>query len=164
MEELKNKANEADCLRDLVHYIGRLGGHRHAVSIIVSAVMKVPSLRHISEVRLAPPSEVRNITLHPDSLDPYHIVKRICKKATEIDSSSRLHAIVESIMNAMCGAKWSAIIRSRLEFMQSSSSLISSAVNPSFLSIMISTYDASQEFCSSRQSQKGCTRVSWPKH
>jgi hypothetical protein len=95
IEELKHKASEADCLKDLAHYIGRLGAHRQAVSIIVSAMMEVPSLQQISSVRLVPPSEVRKITLQPHSPNLYDMVKRICQKASDVTCLSSLHAFVE---------------------------------------------------------------------
>ena len=95
MEEIGDKATESDSFRELAHYIGRLGAHQHAVSTVISAMLKVPSLQHISKIRLAPPSEVQEVTIHPGSLDPYEIVKRICKKTSDIGSSIYLHAFVE---------------------------------------------------------------------
>lgn len=95
MQELMDKANEADCFGVLAHFIGRLGAHQYAVLMIVRAMMKVTSLQQISKVRIEQSSEVQVVTLHRNSLDPYNLLKQICKKTSEVGSSSRLHRFVD---------------------------------------------------------------------
>jgi hypothetical protein len=95
IKDLNDRETEGGCFKDLAHYLGRLGAHRDAAARIVGAAMKVHSLRQISEVRVVPPSQICIVTLPPGSLDPYDIVKGICKKVSGIGASSCLHTYVD---------------------------------------------------------------------
>ncbi|KAL3466948.1 hypothetical protein BJX64DRAFT_249344 [Aspergillus heterothallicus] len=78
LEEMNTIGAEHKDILELVHYIGRLGAHRYAVSMIVTAWMKVPALRRIKRHEFLPAAEARPILL-PGSVGNFaQTCKSIC--------------------------------------------------------------------------------------
>ena len=55
----------------LAHYIGRLGATRSSADTIVRAVIEVPALRKISDVRTVKAPEPREVTINQEYMSPY---------------------------------------------------------------------------------------------
>lgn len=66
-------------IAEFAHYIGRLGAHRYAVSIIVTAFLKVPVLRRIVKIEFLPAMKTREIILPREAVDFQKTCKVICK-------------------------------------------------------------------------------------
>ncbi|GKZ30023.1 hypothetical protein AbraIFM66950_007543 [Aspergillus brasiliensis] len=79
LEAVKGVAMENKDIAELAHYIGRLGAHKYAVSMIVTAWMKVPVLRRIIEPKFLPSAEARPIELPPAAGDFQKTCKVVCK-------------------------------------------------------------------------------------
>ena len=82
---------------ELAHYIGRLGAHCKAVSVLVTAWLKVPSLRTISrKIRVEDSAEVRRVNVDPAAIDPYQISRDICKRRLDpLAAFAALHSFVD---------------------------------------------------------------------
>ena len=61
---------------------------------LVTAWLKVPSLRNITKVRLEESAEVRQVTLDPAVTEPYKIARDICMRRLGLQSSTALQAFV----------------------------------------------------------------------
>lgn len=80
----------------LAHSIGRLGATRSAAITVVRSVIRVPSLRRISQIRKCIPPKARPVELNP-APSPYEIVWQACEGSAfqnPIHVRSALHAIV----------------------------------------------------------------------
>ena len=88
--ELKARSSAPDdVVRDVAHYISRLGAHHHAVIVIVKAWSEVKSLRKIILVRTVVPADAKSIKLPAKTLNTYAIVKNICAKQHDRHQAKR---------------------------------------------------------------------------
>ncbi|KAJ5658577.1 uncharacterized protein N7484_002226 [Penicillium longicatenatum] len=78
LDELKSRTKDNIDMAEATHYIGRLGAHHYAVSMIIAAYMNVPILRKTKAIRL-PSANVKDITLPAESVNFHTICKDISK-------------------------------------------------------------------------------------
>lgn len=99
IEDIRRRSEGDDNdFRKLAHYIGRLGATRSSANTVVRAMIRVPSLRQISEIRTVDAPESRDVTIDPENMSPYEIVRAICTKSkfqNPIQIESALRAIVD---------------------------------------------------------------------
>jgi hypothetical protein len=64
IEEIRRRSKDTDDdFRRLAHYIGRLGATRSSANTVVRAVIIVPGLRQISNIRIVEAPESRDVTI-----------------------------------------------------------------------------------------------------
>lgn len=68
LDELKMRIKDNIDMAEVAHYIGRLGAHQYAVSMIITAYLNVSVLRK-TKVRRLPSANVKHITLPAESVD-----------------------------------------------------------------------------------------------
>lgn len=68
LDELNMRITDNIDMAQVTHYIGRLGPHQYAVSMIITAYLNVPVLRKTKARRL-PSANVKHITLPAESAD-----------------------------------------------------------------------------------------------
>jgi hypothetical protein len=99
IEEIRRRSKDADDdFRKLAHYIGRLGATRSSANTVVRAIITVPGLRQISDIRIVEAAEPRDVTIDRENMSPYEIVRAICTDSTSqnpIQIQSALRAIVD---------------------------------------------------------------------
>jgi hypothetical protein len=72
VDEIKRRLKDTeDDFSRLAHYIGRLGATRSSADTIVRAVIEVPALRKISDVRTVNAPEPREVTIDQEYMSPY---------------------------------------------------------------------------------------------
>ncbi|CEL02062.1 hypothetical protein ASPCAL01637 [Aspergillus calidoustus] len=79
LEEVRSKAIGNVPMAQVAHYIGRLGAHRYAVSMIITACIQVPVLRRIVRAVFLPSADARPVILPPEAANFYKTCKLICK-------------------------------------------------------------------------------------
>lgn len=98
IEEIKRRSKDReDGFRRLAHYIGRLGATRSSANTVVRAMIIVPGLRQISDIRTVEAPESRDVTIDREDMSPYEIVRAICTEFTSqnpVQIQSALRAIV----------------------------------------------------------------------
>ncbi|KAJ0116311.1 hypothetical protein J7T55_007288 [Diaporthe amygdali] len=101
-EEVRNIKKRSKDLRDdfgkLAHYIGRLGATRSAAHHVVKGMIKVPSLRQISCIRVVDAPDSLMVAIDQEGLSPYEIVRGICQdfaSQNPLDNRLALHNLVE---------------------------------------------------------------------
>lgn len=87
--------NGATCYVDLVHYLGRLGAHVHAVRVIIKAALRIPSIKQIKQVQYEEPSSIKRIAIPRERLNAYQIVKGICASPDNINMSQYMLAFFQ---------------------------------------------------------------------
>jgi len=111
VEEIRARSKVVDDdFRKLAHYIGRLGATRSSANTVVRAVMKVPDLRNISGIRTVEAPESRDMTIDPEYMSPYEIVRAICidsasQNPLQIQSALRAIVDIDSPTNGIGGAR-----------------------------------------------------------
>ena len=97
-EILKRSKDPEDDFSKLAHYIGRLGATRSSADTIVSAMLKVPGLSDISDIRTVGAPVPREVTTEPEYMSLYEIVWAICRddaSRNPLEIQSALHAIID---------------------------------------------------------------------
>jgi hypothetical protein len=83
VEEISKRSKNADDdFPKLAHYIGRLGATRSSANAVVRAMIAVPELRQISDIRTVEAPEPRDAKIDREQMSPYEIVRDICIKST----------------------------------------------------------------------------------
>ncbi|KAF2686750.1 hypothetical protein K458DRAFT_202434 [Lentithecium fluviatile CBS 122367] len=77
----------------LAHYIGRAGAHKTKVISLLEAVLKVPSLKTILRIEVAPSPPTRRLEVSRDSQHYYDIVLNICRKDPVLTPMQSLQAL-----------------------------------------------------------------------
>ena len=99
VNEIKARSKKSDDdFSRLAHYIGRLGATRSSSDTVVKAMLEVPGLREVSDICTVKPPDPREVTVGPEHMSPYEIVRAICKEDTSRkpgEIRSALHAIVD---------------------------------------------------------------------
>jgi hypothetical protein len=67
---------------DLAHYIWRLGATRAATNTVVDAILAVPSLLRISEIRTVQPPPAVEKAVHASRMSPHEILHSIVAEST----------------------------------------------------------------------------------
>jgi hypothetical protein len=98
IDEIRRRSKDVeDDFGKLAHYIGRLGATRSSTATIVRAMIEVPALRQISDIRTVKAPESRSVTIDPEYMSPYEIVWAICNDSVSqnpMQIKSALHAVV----------------------------------------------------------------------
>lgn len=99
MENIQRiSSNSKDDFSNLAHYIGRLGATRASVNTVVRSFKQVTSLQRISKIRTVDAPSIRKVTLTPEQMSPYEIVRGICmqlKFRNPREEAHALHKIVD---------------------------------------------------------------------
>jgi hypothetical protein len=123
--ELKALKERSDGdFQDLAHFFGRLGATRAAVNTVVTAMKDCPSLRQIRGIRTIEPPGPKLVTLRPEDMSPYEIVRAIGKVEVSqnmLDIRSALHELVE-VYYSTFNIIQSSISRWQLHYQQQSKS------------------------------------------
>ena len=99
VDEIRRRSNDVeDDFSRLAHYIGRLGATRSSVNTVVRAMITVPALRQIPDIRTVKAPEHREVTIEQEYISPYEIVRAICKESKSqnpLPIQSALHTVVD---------------------------------------------------------------------
>jgi hypothetical protein len=80
----KFSVNSGDEFSRLAHYVWRLGATRAAANTVVEAMVTVPSLKRVHEIRTVSAPATVEKTIHPSCMSPYEVLHGI-----SADSASR---------------------------------------------------------------------------
>lgn len=98
VETIRGRSTPQDDFGRLAHYIGRLGATRSKVNAVVRAMLRVPGLHRTSQIRFIDAPEARMLTLSPEDMIPYEIVRAIFNDSMSqniMDIRLALHNLVE---------------------------------------------------------------------
>ncbi|KAF2475121.1 uncharacterized protein BDR25DRAFT_391429 [Lindgomyces ingoldianus] len=89
---------EDDCFGQLAHLVGRLGAHKSKVLTLVEAMLEVPSLRNIGDIRAASSPPKRKVRVVPETTHHYDMILGICRKESIVNTMQArqaLHALCD---------------------------------------------------------------------
>lgn len=82
---MKRRTEDNIDMAELTHYIGRLGAHQYAVSMIITAYLNVPILRK-TKAEFLPSADVKRITLPAESVD-FHTTSKDISRSSHLRHS-----------------------------------------------------------------------------
>lgn len=80
LEALKRAASDNEDMKELVHYIGRLGAHKFHVLNIMAATSRLAFVKDIVDVFFVPSSQRRTLELPDEAFDFEKLSKRISRR------------------------------------------------------------------------------------
>jgi hypothetical protein len=96
--QIKNFSTGTDDFSDLAHYVWRLGATRSHANIVVDAMLTVPSLQRISEIRRVNAPSVVVKSLDSSCVSPYEILHGIivdCAIRNPLHNQTALRRLLE---------------------------------------------------------------------